>query len=390
MCKITKIEKLLERGLFTNFIPNEEEFIERMNNGNETVYCGFDATGDTLHLSHAKNIQILNDLAHMGHKVILLFGVTTAEIGDPTDKDSTRASLDRDAVLRNISSWKEQIKHIIDLDHPNVSVRLNSEWFDNMDITDFLGILSLTTMQQLQQRDMFKKRIENNKPIATHEFLYPVLQGFDTVALNATLELCGNDQLFNADMGRTLAKQINGVDKMVANVHLMENPVTGELMSKSKGTGIFLNVTPEEMFGKLMAQPDEMIEVFLLANTRVSLSGIENILGLHPKEAKKIMAFKVVSNIFGSDEVADKARDHFNAQFEQKSNDVAIGQIVTSNNIIDVITELRSCSKSDARRLLSQNAVSVNGDKVSDVDFVIQNGDIIKIGKKHLFKVMVV
>lgn len=390
-----KIRSILNRGIITSILPTEEEFIEILTKNKLRFYIGADATSNSLHLSHAKNYQLLEEFRELGHEVIVLFGDFTARIGDPTDKTSARAKLTKDEVKENVSCWLEQIQPLLNFNDPvnPARVEYNSEWLSLLNFEDILELASNFTVSQLLERDMFNKRINENKPIFMHEFMYPMMQGYDSVAMNVDVELCGTDQTFNALVGRKLQKTINNKDKFVVTVNLMENPETGELMSKSRGTGIFLKFDSFDMFGALMAQPDEMIKVFLVNNTRISHSEINEILTLHPRDAKIKMAFEI-TKIMKGEEKALKAKKRFINQFQNKvvsENDmVAISLKRTEMTLFELLKNLleENSSSSEVLRLIKQNSISINNIKKSDKDEIIQIIDIVvKIGKRRYFKV---
>jgi len=390
------IEEILDRGIVTDILPTKKEFIKTFNEKKLKFYIGADATSDSLHLSHAKNYQLLEEFRKLGHEVIVLFGDFTARIGDPTDKGSARAKLSKEEVLANVSCWLEQIQPLLDFNDTKNPARVeyNSEWLGKLNFEDILELVSNFTVGQLLERDMFTKRVKEEKPIFMHEFMYPMMQGYDSVALDVDVELCGTDQTFNALVGRKLQKIINEKDKFVVTVNLMENPVTGELMSKSRGTGIFLKFSPFDMFGSLMAQPDEMIKIFLINNTRIPLTQIEEIIKLHPRDAKLEMAYEVTSIMKGGLE-AKQAMERFISQFQKKVVDEKDMEIITipskSINLFLLIKELigSNTSTSDIIRLINQNSISINDKKINNKDEKIDISDkiIVKIGKRRYFKV---
>jgi len=297
-----QIDEIFDRGTIVNVLPNVDEIKQKMYNGEKIrFYIGFDATAPTLHLSHAKNFMLLEKFRKLGHEVIVLFGDFTARIGDPTGKNSTRKQLSREDVLNNIKKWKKMISPLMDFnDKENpVIVKHNHDWFSKMKLKDVLKLTSNFTVQQMLERDMFDKRIKEKKPIFIHEFFYPMMQGYDSVAMNVDVELCGTDQTFNALIGRTLQKRLNNKEKYVVVVTLMENPKTGELMSKSKGTGIFLDWDAEKMFDGIMKQDNEMIEILFLNNTLLSKEEIRKILNFGWQKAKLRLSFEIVSIFYG-------------------------------------------------------------------------------------------
>ena len=213
-----KIDEIFNRGTIVKIIPGDGEIKKRMLNGERLrMYWGFDATAPTLHLSHAKNFMLLEKFRKLGHEVIVLFGDFTARIGDPTGEDSARKQLSREDVLKNIEKWKKMVAPLMDFDNEEnpVVIKHNHDWLSKMNFEDVIKLSSNFTVQQMLERDMFEKRMKENKPIYVHEFFYPLMQGYDSVAMDVDIELCGTDQTFNALVGRTLQKRINNKEKVL-------------------------------------------------------------------------------------------------------------------------------------------------------------------------------
>ena len=391
-----QIDEILNRGIISSILPNKEDFKKFLMSGKKMkIYIGFDATAETLHLSHAKNIMLLEDFRRLGHEVVLLFGDFTARIGDPSDQIGTRKMLSSKEILQNVKSWKIQIKNLMDFNNKQnpPKVLFNSKWLAKMTMEEVLELASHVTVGQMIERDMFQKRMKEGKYIFLHEFLYPLMQGYDSVAMEVDAELCGTDQIFNALMGRTLLRKIKNKEKFVVAVNLMENPKTGELMSKSKGTGVFLNTSPSEMFGAIMAQPDEMIEVFLLNCTRVSKDEIKNIIDLGPFEAKKKTAVEILKIVF-SEKEAKKAEENFVKTFQKKEIPEEMEEI--SGNIGDLLVDVLVSnkiltSKGEWRRLVEGNALHdlIENKHISDFNIKITDNLTLKIGKKRFLKIIV-
>lgn len=391
-----KIDEILNRGVITSVLPIKEDFKKLLMSGKRIkIYIGFDATADTLHLSHAKNIILLEEFRKLGHEAILLFGDFTARIGDPSDQTGTRKTLSAKEVLENVKSWKTQIRNLMDFENKEnpPKVLFNSKWLAKMTMEEILELASHITVGQMIERDMFQKRMKNGKHIFLHEFLYPLMQGYDSVAMEVDAELCGTDQIFNALVGRTLLRKIKNKEKFVVAVNLMENQKTGELMSKSKGTGVFLNTTPTEMFGAIMAQPDEMIEVLLTNCTRISEQKIEEIIRLGPLEAKKKTATEIIKIIFDS-EKAQEAEENFSKTFQKRKIPEKVEEIKTKTGelLSEVLVKNKVISsKSEWRRLVLENAVhNLSGNRnIEDVNLKISQNAILKIGKKRFVKISV-
>ena len=273
-----------------------------------------------------------------------------------------------------------------DKDNPP-HVLYNSAWLSKMTWEDEIELAANITVQQLQERDMFQKRLKSNIPIYSHEFQYPLMQGYDSVAMDVDVELCGTDQIFNALVGRTLLKKLKNKEKFIVAVNLMENPKTGELMSKSRGTGVFLSFSPKEMFGAIMAQPDEMTEVLLVNVTRIPLSDKEKILKMGPRDAKIVVAQDIVKRFYGEKE-AQKARKEFERVFSKGEKPEEIMEVENKGNIIQTSVSAGLVeSNSEMKRLVDQKAVKINDVVIEKWDHPTQSGDIVQIGPRKFYKV---
>ncbi|OGD67498.1 tyrosine--tRNA ligase [Candidatus Campbellbacteria bacterium RIFOXYC2_FULL_35_25] len=384
-----KIDEILERGTIVQILPTKDEFRKKLLNGERLkFYIGFDATAPTLHLSHAKNLMLLEKFRKLGHEVIVLFGDFTARIGDPTGEKSSRKQLTRDDVLENVKIWKELIKPLMDFndkENPPV-IKYNNEWLSKLNFEDIINLSSNFTVQQMIERDMFDKRLKDGKPIYLHEFFYPLMQGYDSVVMDVDVELCGTDQIFNALAGRTLLRKLKDKEKIVVAVTLMENPKTGELMSKSKGTGVFLDVSASDMYGQVMSQPDEMMEILFVNVTDLPLDEIKNLVkGSNPMEVKKRLAFEIVKKMKG-EEKAKEAEENFKTQFQKggipeniEEFEVKVGEgILAVLNQIDFVS-----SNGEARRKVVEKAVKLDGETIEDPTYTLGAGEkIIKLGRK--------
>ena len=391
--KEKRVEEILSRGIIQNILPSAEEFKKRLLSDEPMrFYIGADPTSNALHLSHAKNFMLLEEFRQLGHKVFVLFGDLTACIGDPSDRNSARSRLTREQARKNVEDWVRQIRPIINFDDPvnPAEVVLNSTWFDKMSVTELIDLLSNSTVQRMLERDMFQRRLEESRPIHLHEFIYPMFQGCDSVALDVDVEICGLDQTFNALTGRTLVRRFKNNEKFVVCVNLMENPVTGELMSKSNGTGVFLNTDAQTMFGQIMALPDEMIELILINNTRVPLEQIKALdIQNNPRDAKLFAASEVV-RIFHGQAAADSAKQTFLDTFSGKGfpEDAPVVETERQEKVLSILHRCKAdVSNSDLRRLVRQGAVSLNGVKVEDENatLTIENESHLKIGKRGFF-----
>jgi len=390
------IDEILDRGVIVDILPSREEFKQRLLNEKLRFFIGADPTNTSLHLSHAKNFMLLEEFRKLGHEVFVLFGDFTACIGDPSDRNSARARLTPEQVHEFSKDWVRQITPLIDFNDAEnpAHVVFNGDWLNKLSMHDLIELASNTTVQHMLERDMFQKRMAENRPIHLHEFLYPIFQGFDSVALDADVELCGVDQTFNALMGRTLLKKLKNKEKFIVCNNLMENPITGELMSKSRGTGVFLNTDANTMFGQIMAQPDEMIRIFLINNTRVPLNEIDALdIENNPMNAKLFTAHKIVE-IFHGTMAANSALEHFKNTFSNKVFPENAPEFATDKSELSVINILQmgmeSESKTELRRLILQNAVTINDAKVIDINQVISTNNtlFVRVGRKTFFKIV--
>lgn len=388
-----KIDEILERSV-KEIIPSREELKREFMSGRRlSIYIGTDATGNSLHLGHATNYMILEKIRQLGHDVIFLVGDFTSRIGDPTDKGAARVQLNREQVIENTKTWLDQVRPIIDLDNKENPVRVlyNHDWLAGLNFEDVVNLASNFTVQQMLERDMFDKRMKENKPIYLHEFFYPLMQGYDSVAMNVDIEMIGNDQKFNALAGRTLLKKLKNKDKFVFITTLLENPKTKEkMMSKSLGTGVFLDATPNDMYGGIMAQPDENMLQLFIDCTWLPKNEISDILAnSHPRDAKMRLAREIVSIYHGSD-CADKAQEHFVTQFQNGGipADIPEHLIESPSEIMDLLRQTGMVSSgNEAKRKIDEGAVQIDGRKIKEIKFRItreqlEKGFILKLGRK--------
>jgi tyrosyl-tRNA synthetase len=401
--KISLVDDLLNRSV-VEVLPSKEALRELLLSDKKLrIYIGTDATGSSLHLGHATNYMVLEKFRKLGHEVIFLIGDFTARIGDPTDKDAVRKQLSRKEVKENVKTWLKQISPVIDIKNRRnpVKIAYNHKWLSKLNFESIIDLASNFTVQQMLERDMFERRISEEKPIYLHEFFYPLMQGYDSVVMDIDVEVCGNDQKFNALAGRTLQKKINNKEKFVFITTLLVNPVTGEkMMSKSLGTGVFLDEDANEMFGGIMAQADENIPQLFTDCTYVSLNEIEKIKKqlesgkVNPRDIKKKLAFEVVK-IFHGAEKAESAVKEFDAVFRDKETPSDIKEVSVAEDLINVVEVLVFAglvsSKGEARRLIEQGGLKINGEKINDADKNIKvekEGLIIQAGKRRFAKVV--
>lgn len=391
-----QIEELLTRAVDIVY-PSRESFKNLLMKGVRLrIYLGIDPTGPHLHLGHATNLLVLRRFQRLGHEIILLIGDFTARIGDPTDKAAARQPLSEQEVKQNMRTFKRQAARVLNFRGPNpVKIRFNSKWFGKMKFEDMLRLMQEVTVQQMEERDMFASRLKEGRRIGIHEFTYPLMQGYDSVALDVDAEIGGTDQTFNMLMGRTLMKRLKHKEKFVLTTKLLEHPETGKkLMNKSEGGLINLDDAPENMFGKVMALDDvSMIPVAEFC-TEMPLGRIAEIKngmasGDNPRDAKSEIAENVVATFYGERD-ARKSREQFKKIFSKKETpddlpELSVPEPATTTGAVLASGLLKS--KSEARRLIEQGGVSVGGAKVKDPYAPRKDGEVIKIGKKHFFKI---
>src|SRR3990167_2159005 len=385
------VEELLSRSV-KEIIPSKESLKEVLLSGKKLrIYIGTDATGESLHLGHATNYMILEKFRKLGHEVIFLIGDFTARIGDPTDKsESARKPLSREEVVANTKTWLAQVKPLIGVE--NIKIMYNHDWFSKFTFEDFINLSSNFTVQQMIERDMFQQRIKDGNPLYIPELFYPLMQGYDSVVIDVDMEMCGNDQKFNALAGRTLLKKLKNKEKFVFITTLLENPVTGEkMMSKSMGTGVFLDFDADKIYGSLMAQPDENIKQLFIDCTWLDTREIDKILSTkNPRDSKMCLAFEI-TKIYHGEGAATDAEKNFIRIFQKRETPSGISKCRVSKGetVIDVLVNSDfSKSKSEARRMILQGAIKIDGNKFpkDDLDKPLGNnlhGAVLQKGKRH-------
>lgn len=393
-----KIQELLERGV-ANIYPHKAYLEKQLRSGKKlSLYLGIDPTGPTLHLGHAIILSKLKQFQELGHQVILLIGDFTGTIGDPTDKSATRKPLTREQVLKNAKNYQKQAGLFLKFSGSNkAELKYNSIWLDKMNFSDVLKLTSNFTVQQLLERDMFQERMKAGRPIGVHEFLYPVLQAYDSVAMDVDGELGGNDQTFNMLAGRTLMKSMEDKEKFVLTIKLLTD-VSGTKMGKSEGNMLALNDSPQEMFGKVMSWTDDMIENGFELCTNVSEDEIKKIVneinkhGANPRDAKFRLAREVVT-IYYNEDLAGKAAEEFTQIFTKKGlpDKMPLIKISTKKiSPVDLLIELKFVnSRSEARRLIDGSGMKVSDQKINDwkKNLNLKGGDIIQAGKRKFAKI---
>jgi tyrosyl-tRNA synthetase len=395
-----QINELLDRGV-EKIYPSKKEFKEKLESGERiSLYCGFDPSAASLHIGNAILINKLSQFQKMGHEVIFLIGDFTGMIGDPTDKGATRKKLTREEVVKNSADYKKQAGGYLDFDGKNPAlVKYNSEWSDKLSFKDLIEVSSNFTVQQMMQRDMFQKRIEEEKPIHLHEFLYPLAQAYDSVAMDVDLEIGGNDQMFNMMCGRDLMKSMGKKNKFVMTLKLLADD-KGKKMGKSEGNAVFLDQEASDMYGKVMSWVDGVIGVAFELCTNIPMSEVGQIYkdmkndSVNPRDLKMKLAFEIVKINRGEKE-AKLAQEHFVNTVQKKEipDEVSTHNTQhTTHNILDLLVESKLVtSKGDARRMIKQNAVKIDGEIISDDKMEVEmkkEGFILQKGKRNFVRIV--
>jgi len=392
-----KIDDILTRGV-ENIYPSRE-FLEKilLSGKKLKIYVGVDPTGPTLHLGHAVPLGKMAQLQKLGHEVILLIGDFTGMIGDPTDKTATRVQLTKKQVLINCKNYQKQAKNILNFDKGanKASLKFNSKWLGKMSFSDVVELAANFTVQQMLERDMFEERIKNEKPIGLHEFLYPLMQGYDSVAMDVDMEIGGNDQTFNMMAGRTLMKSLKNKEKFVLTTKLLVDP-TGKKMGKTEGNMITLEDSAENMYGKIMSWSDDLIARGFEICTSVPMSEVEKITkeiiaGANPRDAKMKLAKETVKAYKGEKE-AQKAEEYFINTFSKRETPVDMLEIMAKKGelLSDILLNNKIVSsKSDFRRLVEGKAVDVDEKELADMFYKTEKTITVKVGKKKFVKIIV-
>ena len=393
-----KIKEILERGV-EKIYPSKKDLEKKLLSGDRIrLYCGFDPSASSLHIGNAIQINKLSQFQELGHEVIFLIGDFTGMIGDPTDKSSARQKMTREKVLENSKSYKKQAAAYLSFDGNNpAKVKYNSKWSDKMSFKDLIELSSNFTVQQMIVRDMFKERMKKEMPIYLHEFLYPLAQGYDAVAMDVDLEVGGNDQMFNMMCGRDLQKIINNKEKFVMTLKLLADD-KGAKMGKTEGNAVFLNETPENMYGIIMSWPDGVIGIGFELCTKVSMAGVEKIYKqlaggkVNPRDLKMKLAYEI-TKINHGEAKAKKAEENFVSTIQKKETpeEVESRKVkVESKNIVELLVDCNLvASKSEARRLIQQGGIKIDGKAVKDVNMEVKikkDGTLLQRGKRQFVK----
>ena len=399
MGRIEEALEIIKRG--TDEILLEEGLIEKLKDNKPLIVkAGFDPTAPDLHLGHTVLINKLRQFQDLGHEVHFLIGDFTGMIGDPTGKNVTRKPLTEEQVLENARTYKEQVFKI--LDEKKTKVVFNSQWMAKMSSADLIKLASTQTVARMLERDDFSKRYSSGQPIAIHEFLYPLIQGYDSVALKADIELGGTDQKFNLLMGRELQKSNGQTPQIVITMPILEGLDGVQKMSKSLNNYIGVADTPDDMFGKIMSVSDELMwRYFELLSFR-PMSEIEQFKsdiadGGNPRDIKFLLAKEIITR-FHNEAAAEKAQQNFIDRFKKGKipEDMDEFELKGSDGSLGIAYILKdsglTSSTGEGIRMIKQGAVKIDGDKISDTKHMVNTGtnSVYQVGKRKFARVTII
>lgn len=391
--------KIINKG--ASLIVNEEELklkLEKSLRDDKPliIKLGLDPSAPDIHLGHAVVLRKIKQMQDLGHKAVIVIGDFTGKIGDPTGKAKGRKALTDEEVLKNAETYKNQIFKVLDKD--KTEVKFNSEWLSKLNFDDVLKLAATTTVARIMERDDFQKRYKNNVPIGIHEFFYPLMQAYDSIALEADIELGGTDQTFNILMGRTLQKAVGQEQQIAMFMPILEGLDGIEKMSKSLGNYIGVNEPANIMFKKVMEVPDSLIIKYFELATDEHPDEIEKIkerlkLGENPRDIKLELA-KIITTLYHSNEECMGALDFYNTAFSKKEIPENLPELLFNGEALRdiqdmLIKEKLIPSKKEFSRLLNQGGIQLNGNKINSLDNKIKNEDVLKIGKKKFIKLII-
>ncbi len=379
----------------------ENDLVDKLKTGHRLrIKAGFDPTAPDLHLGHTVLINKLRQFQDLGHEVVFLIGDFTGMIGDPTGKSTTRPALTRQEVIENAKSYEEQVFKILDPD--KTTVEFNSRWMSKMSPADLIQLMAKHTVARMLERDDFNKRYKSGQPIAIHEFLYPLIQGYDSVELKADVELGGTDQKFNLLVGRQMQEAYGQKPQVVLTMPLLEGLDGVQKMSKSLGNYVGIDEPPGEMFGKLMSVSDDLMWRYfelLSAKTEQQIAGFKSECeaGKNPRDIKFELAKEMVTR-FHSASMANQALDEFVRRFQKGAvpDEIPEVQLKGGNDGLPIANALKDAglvqSTSEAFRMIKQGAVKIDGEKIEDKGLRLSTGteQVIQVGKRRFARLSVI
>ncbi|HZJ18542.1 MAG TPA: tyrosine--tRNA ligase [Patescibacteria group bacterium] len=386
-----KIEEILLRGV-ANIIPSKEDLRKTLNGNKKlNIYLGIDPTSTKIHLGHTVPLRKLKAFSDLGHNVTFLIGDFTALIGDTSDKESERPALTQEEINENFKTYKKQAEKI--LDFSKVKVRHNSEWLKKLSFEDIVRLTQNFSVGDFIGRELVKKRLGQGKRVGLHEFLYPVMQGYDSFIMNTDIQVGGTDQTFNMQAGRTLIKNLSNKNSFVLTTPILEG-LDGRKMSKSWGNAIWIDDSPYDIFAKVMAVNDDLIGQYFTLVTSFPMDEVKKIeesVKKEPMKAKKKLAYVIVSELYSKKE-ADKAEEQFQNTVQKKELPDQIETVSIKDlkeTIFDTVSDWVKLSRSETKRLIQQKGVRVNDKTINakDAEQDIKEGMVIRIGKRKIVKI---
>ncbi len=382
-----KIDALLSRGVAEVIV--KEALRKKLLSGKQLrIKLGIDPTSPDLHIGRAVSLLKLRDFQELGHHIVLIVGDFTAVIGDTSDKDAERPILEREVIEKNKKTYFDQVGKLLDLS--KTELRYNSEWLEPLTYREIGEHADAFSVADFIARDVIKRRLDTGKRVSLREVLYPLMQGYDSVAVKADVEIGGMDQKFNLLAGRTLQEKYNQPAQNIVMSPLIEG-LDGTKMSSSKGNVIALTAPANDMYGKVMSMADAQVETYFELCTRVPLDEVREIVALHPKEAKMRLAREIVALYHGKD-AAQKAEDNFTATFSkgEAPRDIPEAKAEVGAKYIDVLSEALQESKGEVRRLAEARAITeVGGNPLDDINAPIEKDITLRIGKHRFLKIII-
>ncbi|MEK7063126.1 MAG: tyrosine--tRNA ligase [Patescibacteria group bacterium] len=382
-----KIEELLTRGVH-EVIPGADTLRKVLRSGKQLrIKLGFDPTGERIHVGHSAPLLKLRDFQQLGHKVVFIVGDFTAVIGDTSDKESERPMLTNDAIEKNMATWKLQVGKILDLS--KAEFRYNSEWLGKLTYREIGEHADAFSVSDFVARENIKRRLDAGKRVSLREVLYPLMQGYDSVAVEANVEIGGTDQRFNLLAGRVLQEKYKQQPQNILTLALLTD-ATGKKMSKTGGATVYVTDTPDDMFGKTMSVPDELVRQYFISMTRLPMSEVDAAVVGHPKEAKMRLGSELV-RMYHGEAAASEAKANFDRAFTKGGVPENVPEVaVGDEGLMDALVAARIVeSKSDYRRLLSDGAIRIveTDEKISERSLP-PYGQTLRIGKHRFVKVV--
>ncbi len=392
--------ELLKRGTIEVF--TEAELTQKLTDAEKTsrqlrIKLGLDPTSPDIHLGHTVVLRKMRQFQDLGHKAVLIIGDYTARIGDPTGQSATRPMLSPEQIEANAKTYFDQAGKILDTSADKLEVRYNSKWFEKMTLMELIQLAAKKTVAQMLQRDSFKLRLQQDIDVYTHEFLYPLMQGYDSYVIKSDVELGGTDQTFNNLVGRDIQRAYGQPTQVVITMPILVGLDGKEKMSKSKGNYIGVTDDPNDMFGKVMSISDDMMENYFTLLTELpadKIAELTNPSKTHPKKAKVLLGKTIVAQFYG-DTTANAAAEQFDKIFAQKQLPDEIEEITIAADPVMASKLIFNCglvpSGSEAKRVIKQGGVEIDGRKISDPNeqIIPKNGMTIQVGKRRFARLKV-